>query len=252
MITLVGIGHVFSIKDAVKYIIHERRPHAVCVELDKFRFDVLEKGLDRSEGAPFLMKRLQKVYDKAASLQGAEVGEEMLGAVEAAKDMGIPHFFIDVEATPMVSGMLQGMSISQKLKLMGSVLGASFLPKKQLEKGMEKIEEDPEKAMEEFGKVFPDLKKRIVDYRDTFMSRKLMKLQSEFPHIVAVIGQGHMSGIREHLKGSTVEVIDLKMVNKIARELKEGRLKLMESSDISGNCSISLSFEAPTLQDDSI
>lgn len=111
MITLVGIGHVFSIRDAVKYIVFERRPHAVCVELDKFRFDALDQKIDRSEDAPFLMKRLQKVYDRAANMQNAEVGEEMLGAVEAAKLMDIPHFFIDVEATPMVSSFLDGLTL---------------------------------------------------------------------------------------------------------------------------------------------
>ena len=78
MITLIGIGHVFSIRDAVKYIIYQRRPNAVCVELDIFRFEILDKGLDRSKDAPFLMKRLQKVYDKAAQTQGAQVGEELL------------------------------------------------------------------------------------------------------------------------------------------------------------------------------
>ena len=44
-----------------------------------------------------------------------------------------------------------------------------------------------DRAMKEFGKVFPDLKERIVDYRDTYMSRKLMKLNREHPHLLAVI-----------------------------------------------------------------
>jgi pheromone shutdown protein TraB len=210
MITLIGIGHVFSIRDTVKYIIYQRSPDAVCVELDKFRFEILDKGLDRSKDAPFLMKRLQKVYDKAAQTQGAQVGEEMLGAVEAAKKLEIPHFFIDVEATPMVSGILDGLSITQKLKLAGSVLGASVLPKKQLEKGMDLIEQDPDRAMKEFGKVFPELKERIVDYRDTYMSRKLVALNREYPHLLAVIGQGHMKGITSHLQRMDLDVINLK------------------------------------------
>jgi pheromone shutdown protein TraB len=246
MITLVGIGHVFSIRKAVKYIIYKSRPHAVCVELDKFRFEMLDKGMDRSKDAPFLMKRLQKVYDKAAQSQGAEVGEEMLGAVEAAREMEIPHFFIDVEATPMVSGMLKDLPLSQKLKLAGSVLGASVLPKKQLEKGMGMIENDPDRAMKEFGKVFPDLKERIVDYRDTYMSRKLIKLNREYPHLLAVIGQGHMAGIRNHLRNMDVEVIELKQVNKIAQKIENGDLRLISPEDRGVNSSLNLSFEVKT------
>lgn len=243
MITLVGIGHVFSIKDAVKYIIFNRRPHAVCIELDKFRFEMLDKGIDRSKDAPFLMKRLQKVYEKAARSQGATVGEEMLGAVEASREMGIPHFFIDVEATPMVSGLISGMTLTQKLKLAGSVLGASVLPKKQIEKGLDVIERDPERAMEEFGKVFPDLKERIVDYRDSYMSKKIISLNRNHPHILAVVGQGHITGIKSILKGQDLDIIDLKEVNKIAGKLTSGEIKLIRPLDIKGNGSLRLSFD---------
>ena len=97
MITLVGIGHVFSIKDAVKYLVFTKRPDAVCLELDRLRFDALESGTRGQEDAPFIFRRLQRIYDKAAETQGATVGEEMLGAAEAAQEMGIPHYFIDIE-----------------------------------------------------------------------------------------------------------------------------------------------------------
>jgi pheromone shutdown protein TraB len=216
------------------------------VELDQFRFDALEKGIDRSEDAPFLMKRLQKVYNKAADISGAEVGEEMLGAVEAAKDLNIPHFFIDVEATPMVSGLLDGMPLSQKLKLAGSVLGASFLPRKHLEKGMEEIQKDPSSAMEKFGKVFPDLKERIVDYRDTYMATKLKQLHRMYPHVVAVVGEGHIKGMSTHLVADDIEVIHLRQVKKLAEKLESGSLRLMEPGDPEGNSKISMEFEVHT------
>ena len=63
MITLVGIGHVFSIKDAVKYLVFTRRPDAVCLELDRLRFDALESGMRGKEDAPFIFRRLQRIYD---------------------------------------------------------------------------------------------------------------------------------------------------------------------------------------------
>ena len=47
MIILVGVGHVFSIKEAVRYLILSKKPDAVCVELDKVRFDALENGVER-------------------------------------------------------------------------------------------------------------------------------------------------------------------------------------------------------------
>ncbi|HHD15467.1 MAG TPA: hypothetical protein ENK47_02040 [Euryarchaeota archaeon] len=243
MITLVGIGHVFSIREAVKYIIYQRRPHAVCVELDRFRFEALEQGLDRSEDAPFLLKRLQKVYDRAAQSQGADVGEEMLGAVEAAQEMNIPHFFIDVEATPMVNNILSDIPLMQRLKLFGSVIGASFLPKKQIEKGIEQVENDPDLAMEQFGRVFPQLKERIVDYRDTYMSRRIRALNRDFPHLLAVVGEGHIKGISSHLDHGDLDVIHLGDVKKIADGIRTKRIRYVPPDEIKGNSSVSFTME---------
>ncbi|MGA1822832.1 MAG: TraB/GumN family protein [Thermoplasmatota archaeon] len=222
MITLVGIGHVFSIREAVKQIVYRKNPQAVCIELDKFRFDALEKGLRGSEDGPFLLKRLQKIYDKAAKSQGADVGEEMLGAVEAAKILGIPHYFIDVEATPVVGGILDGMTIGQKMKLAGSVVTASFLPKKHLEEGIKKIEDNPEEAMAQFERAFPKLKKDLVDYRDKYMADKLMDISIDHRDIIAVVGEGHIPGISRYLKDLDIEIIHLNEVMELAKKIESG------------------------------
>jgi pheromone shutdown protein TraB len=226
MITLVGIGHVFSIKDAVKYLVFTKRPDAVCLELDRLRFDALESGTRGQEDAPFIFRRLQRIYDKAAETQGATVGEEMLGAAEAAQEMGIPHYFIDIEASPMVMDMFQKLTISEKLKLFGSVLGASFLPKKSIEEGIKQIGENPEQYMEQFEKYFPRLKHDIVDYRDRYMSMKILEISNEHQHVFAVVGQGHIPGMKKFLDRFGLEIISLKEVKEIAKKLANGDLKM--------------------------
>lgn len=226
MITLVGIGHVFSIKDAVKYLVYTRRPDAVCLELDRLRFDALESGVRGQEDAPFIFKRLQRIYDKAAETQGATVGEEMLGAAEAAQEMEIPHYFIDIEASPMVMDMFQKLTVGEKLKLFGSVLGASFLPKKTIEEGIKQIGENPDQYMDQFEKYFPSLKRDIVDYRDRYMSKKILEISSEHQHVFAVVGQGHIPGMKKFLQGLDVQIIPLKEVKEIAEKLVKGDLKM--------------------------
>lgn len=249
MITLVGIGHVFSIKEAVKHIVFRKKPQAVCVELDKFRFEALEQGVRGAENGPFLIKRLQKIYDKAAESQGANVGEEMLGAVEAAKQLGVPHYFIDVEATPVVGSILEGMSMSQKVKLAGSVVTASFLPKKHLEEGIKKIENDPEEAMAQFEKAFPKLKKDLVDYRDRYMAEKLIDISIDHQDIIAVVGEGHIPGISDHLKDHDIEVIHLNEVMDLAKKIEKGEEKVeapFNRYDVPGegtNSNVNFSFE---------
>ena len=41
MIILLGVGHVFDIADQVKGLIERERPDAVCVELDRARYQIL-------------------------------------------------------------------------------------------------------------------------------------------------------------------------------------------------------------------
>lgn len=225
MITLIGIGHVFSIRETVKRIILGKAPDAVCIELDKIRFDALEQGLRGNEDVPFIFKRLQKIYDKAAESQGASVGEEMLGAVEAARIMNIPYHFIDIEASPMVMDIFQKLTLGQKTKLMGSVLVASVLPKKKMEEGIKQIEENPLEAIKQFEKAFPELKRDLVDYRDTYMSKRLIDISKRFDNIVAVVGEGHIQGIEKNLKKLEYEVIHLSEVLEMSKQMSGVKVK---------------------------
>ena len=228
MITLIGIGHVFSIKEAVKYLVYRNNPDAVCLELDRLRFDALENDTRVQEDAPFLFRRLQRIYDKAAETQGAKVGEEMLGAAEAAEELGIPHYFIDIEASPMVMNIFQKLTVTEKLKLFGSVIGASFLPKRSIEQGIKQIGENPDQYMDQFEKYFPTLKRDIVDYRDRYMSKRILEVSREHEHVIAVVGQGHISGMTAYLEPHGLQVIPLKEVQKIAKGLAEGTIKMPE------------------------
>jgi len=228
MITLVGIGHVFSIKEAVKYLVFRTNPDAVCLELDRFRFDALESGMRGQEDAPFLFRRLQRIYDKAAETQGAKVGEEMIGAAEAADELGVPHYFIDIEASPMVMNIFKKLSVTEKFKLFGSVIGASFLPKRTIEEGIKQIGENPDEYMDQFEEYFPSLKHDIVDYRDRYMATKLLEISGQHEHILAVVGQGHVKGMSVYLRDQDLQIIPLKEVQKIAKGLSDGDLKMPE------------------------
>ncbi|MCK5774104.1 MAG: TraB/GumN family protein [Thermoplasmata archaeon] len=202
-----------------------KAPDAVCIELDKIRFDALEQGLRGNEDVPFIFKRLQKIYDKAAESQGASVGEEMLGAVEAARIMNIPYHFIDIEASPMVMDIFQKLTLGQKTKLMGSVLVASVLPKKKMEEGIKQIEENPLEAIKQFEKAFPELKRDLVDYRDTYMSKRLIDISKRFDNIVAVVGEGHIQGIEKNLKKLEYEVIHLSEVLEMSKQMSGVKVK---------------------------
>jgi pheromone shutdown protein TraB len=142
-----------------------------------------------------------------------------------------------------VNGLLKDMNFVQKAKLLGSVLGAYVVPKKLLEKEIRKIEEDPTEAMEQFERVFPELKRRLVDYRDHYMADRIVQISIMYPHTLAVVGEGHIKGIRGLLEGQDLEVIHLKDVTSIARRIENGELPFPRLSDPTGNCNWAMSFE---------
>src|SRR5262245_32001674 len=94
-LTLIGSGHVFQVKDTIRDAVVALRPDIVFVELDAGRLQVL---LDRKArgGAPappppsagYVQKRLQRFQEQVAGLYGADVGEEMLAAVQAGQEVG--------------------------------------------------------------------------------------------------------------------------------------------------------------------
>lgn len=243
MITLIGAGHVFSIKEAIKYLIYQRKPHAVCVELDKVRFEALENQVDRYEDAPFIMKRLQKIYDKAADISGGELGEEMMGAVEAARELDIPHFFIDMKMNGRAGDIVKDLSVPQIIKLAGSVIGTSVLPKKQMKKALKKVEDDPDTIIKQMEKEFPTLKKNLIDNRNDHMVRNILRINRVHPHVLAVVGAAHLEGMINSLPREQIEVIRLKEIKKIAERISNNELRYVEHGKESGNCKTSYSFD---------
>jgi pheromone shutdown protein TraB len=241
-VILVGVGHVFSIREAIRYIILVRSPDAVCVELDKIRFDALESGLLHDENAPFMIKRLQKIYERAAATQGAEVGEEMISAVDSAREMGIPHYFIDIDASPMVMSLLDKLTMGQKLKLAGQVMAASVIPKNYLEEGIKKVEENPEEAMAEFEKAFPTLKRDIVDFRDEHMARRIREISGKHGKVIAIVGEGHIPGIRAKIADMDPEIVHLTDVKRIAHELENGSISMPSLDDAGSKRTHSVGF----------
>ena len=57
MITLIGVGHVFRIREVVEQLIGERAPQVVGVELDELRYEALLTK-ERGEDVELLLKLL--------------------------------------------------------------------------------------------------------------------------------------------------------------------------------------------------
>jgi len=229
MITLVGVGHVFDISDAVKQVISSRHPGIVCLELDSARYQSL-MNRDTQGKVPLQYLLLSKIQKRMAGKFGSEAGNEMLAGVEGAKAVGARIALIDMNAQGVFAELWRSMSFKEKIRLLGGSLAGLLISKKTVEREMESYSEDDSRYLEAMGKEFPVIKEVLIDRRNEHMSKQVEALSTVHANIVVVVGDGHVPGMAEALKALPLETIRLK-------QLREGTF------DAAAPTSYSVSFE---------
>jgi pheromone shutdown protein TraB len=215
-LTLIGTGHVFQVKDTIRQAIQALRPDLVCVELDRGRLQALvqrqQAGKDPAAAAALagqqgkaglVQRRLQRFQEGVASLYGADVGEEMLAAVQASQEVGARLALIDPPAEDTVRRVLKELTWRERLRAAGLVawgtLTAPFRrgpgSKASIEAEIRRYQEDPAAALEELRVKFPTLHRIVIAERDALMARRIAKMLPGTRHCVAVVGDGHVPGL---------------------------------------------------------
>lgn len=191
---------MFDIRSAVKGVIHQVRPNVVALELDALRFNALrssERG--GASSVPFIYRLLAKFQRDLAEQYGSEAGSEMLAAAEAAFEVGARVELIDTDAATAFARMMKIMSLKEKMLLAVGVIMALFTRKSTVEKELDRFASDEDKFMAEIQKAYPSVVKVLIDERNDFMARKLRGISSVSPTTVAVLGDGHVSGMTRAL-----------------------------------------------------
>jgi pheromone shutdown protein TraB len=133
-IILIGTAHVSrgSI-DEVRRAITEEKPDHVCVALDEGRYAAISKQdnwekLDIvkvfKEGKGFLMMAnlvLSGFQRRMGAELGVKPGEEMITALQAADEMGIPHSLCDREVQLTLRRAWARCGLWSKSKLLASL-----------------------------------------------------------------------------------------------------------------------------------
>ena len=70
MITLLGIGHVFQLRDTVQGVINGKLPGLVCVELDEVRYKVIRSKQTGGVPPSFAYYMLARFEEKMADMYG--------------------------------------------------------------------------------------------------------------------------------------------------------------------------------------
>jgi pheromone shutdown protein TraB len=244
MITLVGVGHVFQLRKSVQAIISGRKPDIVCIELDEMRYHAI---LERRKGhAPTLMYRmLSDFQERLAESYGSSVGDEMMAAVEAAQEVGASLAFIDMDASMVFKRVWSELTLKERFWMFITAIGGVFITKRRVEKELKRFEEHQEQYMKELEQRFPTLKRILIDERNEFMATRIKTLQTRYPNMVAVLGDGHIMWISRLLEEHKVDHEVLRL-SEIREEGFIDNLRASTTRDEKGlpeGASISFSFQ---------
>jgi pheromone shutdown protein TraB len=227
VITLVGVGHVFDLQSAIRTAIEARRPAIVGVELDPARFQALQAP--ETGRTPFsIYAVLAYVQRRIASEYGTQAGAEMVAAAAAAKDVGARLAFLDLDSRSVLSRLMRAMSGREKVKFALSVLGGLFVRKAAVEKELKRFEADEGAFINELARNFPAVKRVLIDERNAHMAQALRVLEADHGNVLAVVGEGHVEGLRALLADRSPEVVRLR--------------DLRTPPAAAGNASVSVSF----------
>lgn len=247
-LTLIGTGHVFQVRDTIRQAMRALQPDIVFVELDRGRLHALEqraKGTapPPAPGGGFVHQRLQRFQEQVAGSYGADVGEEMLAAVQGARDVAAHVALIDPPAHDTVRRVLKELTWRERARAVGLLAKGGFQgllrrPAPSVEDEIRRYQQDPDAALGELQRTFPTLHRIVIAERDALMARRVAHLLHGARHGVAVVGDGHVPGMLRLLD-------DLKPTVYRLADVREGRLPRPAASLATGTpSSVSFGFDA--------
>jgi pheromone shutdown-related protein TraB len=229
-IILVGTAHVSkeSIVE-VRSAIQEEKPDVVCVELDKGRYDSMNNNTWEKlniakvfrEGKGFLLMAnlvLAGFQRRLGSELGVKPGEEMKAALETAQELGIPYSLCDREVQITLNRAWSKCGLWNRAKLLSSLLASAFTTEKLSASEIENLKNHSELdgMMNELANFLPPVKETLIDERDRYLAAKIWSSGGVRP--LAVVGAGHMEGIKSHLENIAAgkEDADVEPLNQIS------------------------------------
>ncbi|MFW5945469.1 MAG: TraB/GumN family protein [Candidatus Natronoplasma sp.] len=219
MITLIGSAHVFDISDRIEREIKERSPNVVAVELDRQRYEALRRRGEGERGkVPLIYRLLQLVQKRIAKKFGVQVGQEMITAVETAEEINSKVAFIDLPAQIVLKRLIDEMSFKEKIKLFGGAVIGLFISKERVEKEVENYYSEGDSGSSSgifsgsIEEQMPALSRILIRDRNRFMAKNLRELEERFDSVLAVVGDGHVPGLKRELKDRYIEVVRLKEI----------------------------------------
>ncbi|UCG47434.1 MAG: TraB/GumN family protein [Phycisphaerales bacterium] len=214
-IYIVGTAHLSreSVED-VRRTIEAVRPESVCVELCQGRYDALVKKdawkrmnifkIIRQKKTSLLLAQLivSSFYRKLGQKLGVQPGAEMTEGAKVAEETGAKLVLADREIQTTLKRVWGYAGFWTKLRLAFHLMAGILLADDEeiSEETIEKIkrQDQLEWVLAEFAAKFPQIKQRLLDERDVYLSQKIREAPGAA--VVAVVGAGHVEGIKKEIQ----------------------------------------------------
>lgn len=223
-VILLGTAHV-SKESArlVASVIEKEKPDTVCIELCESRYQSIRKK-DRwqnmdivkviKEKKAFLLLSnllLASFQKRIAEKLDVKPGEEMISAIETAEKVGAQIHLADRDIRITLSRTWRVMSLWDKLKILFQLILSAGEIDEISEKDIEKMKQEDmlETLLADVKKSLPVLKNVLIDERDRYLAHKIKTAPGK--RIVAVVGAGHVPGIKKYWEVNT----DINALDKI-------------------------------------
>ncbi|MBN1457413.1 MAG: TraB/GumN family protein [Sedimentisphaerales bacterium] len=210
---LVGTAHVSkeSVED-VRNTVKAVSPNSICTELcearcramvEKDNWEKMDifKVIKQKKSVLLLAQLVMSAfYRKLGDELGVEPGAEMLECVKLSAETGAELILADRDIEITLKRVWRGLGFFQKFKLTLSLLYSLIDNEEIDENTVEKMKNSDqlESMMESFAESYPQIKERLLDERDVYLSQKIRNAPG--PVVVAAVGAGHVNGIVEHIQ----------------------------------------------------
>ena len=203
--------------DKARKVVREVQPAVVAVELDHERYEYLQNPSDNTElttmpltgdTAQDLMQQLASMEQALGGITGSNVGDEMMAAIEEGRAIGAKIALVDRPMKTTVEAMMK-VPLNELYGLIEMLPGTT----KDIQEGgakdfldMLKQEGAVDEIVEQFRAEFPGLTRVLIEERDLYVAKALHFILNDTEgKIVAVLGAGHIQGVKAALEGLLAE-----------------------------------------------
>ncbi len=211
-IFLLGTAHVSarSVKQ-VRMAVEELQPDTICVELCNSRYEAvcnperwrsmdIVKVIRQNKAFLLLAQMLLVSFQRRIADQlGVQPGGEMIEAVRLARESGAELCLADREINVTLARTWRSADFVTRIKIFFSLVAAIFSTEEIDDKAIEEMKKEDmlESILSEVEKAYPAVRKYLIDERDRYMASKIRHAPGK--RILAVVGAGHLPGIRKYL-----------------------------------------------------